>query len=86
MGRHPGFEFPDRFALCRQLDVGVYGVDVFTARMAHERLADFLHDSGFHQPRVKRVPEVMEAERPDSRAAYGGLPCGLNEVDRPALE
>ena len=31
----PRFELPDCFALCRELDMGIRGVNVFTARVAH---------------------------------------------------
>lgn len=46
--------------------------------MTHEGLADFLHDAGFHEPGVERVPKVMETDVADARAADGGLPCGLD--------
>src|SRR4249920_2227062 len=71
LGRHPCFKLPDRFTLCRKLDMGVDGIDVFTARMPHQCLADFLHDARFHEPRVKRVAEVMEPAIANSCAADG---------------
>ena len=52
---HPLFEFPDRFALCRQLDVGVGCVHFAAGGVAHERHADLLQDAGFHQAGVERV-------------------------------
>ena len=73
----PRFELPDRFALRRKLDVGIGRVDVFSTRMAHKRLANIRDDSGFHEPRVERMAEIMEAEIADARTADGGLPCGL---------
>lgn len=79
---HPGFELPDRFALHRQLDVGVNGVHIFAARMTHERLADVLHDARFHEPRIERVAEVMEAVVADARAADRGLPRGFDLLNR----
>jgi hypothetical protein len=30
--------------------------------MTHERFPHFLHDTGFHEPRVERVPKIMESE------------------------
>lgn len=66
--------------------MGIDGVDVFTARMAHERFADFLHDACFHKPRVERVTEVMETVVADARAADGSLPSGLDDADRLTLE
>jgi hypothetical protein len=73
----PRFEFPDRFALHRQLDVGINGVHVFAARMAHQRLADLLHDACFHEPRVERVSEFMEAEMPRERPFDESVPGRL---------
>jgi hypothetical protein len=66
--------------------VGVNGVDVFTAGMAHQRLADFLHDPGFHEPRIERVAEIMKAAVADARAANGSFPSGLDYADGLAFE
>lgn len=77
----PRFELPDRFSLHRKLDVGVDGVGVFTARMAHQCLADFLQYPCLHEPRVERVSKIMEAVVADARAANGGLPGGFHDAD-----
>ena len=61
----PRFEFSDGFALHRQLDVRVGGVDPRTCGVAHERHADFLHDTGFHQAGVERVAEIVETHVTD---------------------
>src|SRR5258708_7318960 len=84
--RHPRFKLPYRFTLCRKLDVGVDGVDVFTARMPHQRLADFLHDASFHEPRVECVTEVMKPAITDASTADGSDPSGLDDADRFTLK
>ena len=66
--------------------MGVNGVDVFTAGMAHQRLADLLHDPCFHEPRIERVAEIMKAAVADARAANGSLPSGLDYADGLAFE
>src|ERR1700722_11978862 len=86
LGRHPCFKLPDRFTLCRKLDVGVDGVDVFSARMPHQCFANFLHDACFHEPRVECVAEVMEPAIPDARTTDSCLPSGLDDADRFALK
>ena len=45
--------------------------------MAHQRLADFLHHSCFHEPCVERVPEIVETEIADARSTNSRLPSGL---------
>ena len=82
----PHFELPDGFALHRKLDVGINGVGVFTARMAHQCLADFLHDSGLHEPRVEGVPKIMETVVADASAADGRPPSGFDNADRLIFE
>ncbi len=54
--------------------------------MAHQRLAHFLHHSGFEKAGIAGVPEVMEARVANTRAADGSLPGGFDPVDRCALE
>src|ERR1700682_5967523 len=83
---HPLFELPNCFALCWKLHVRVNGVDVFTARMAHERFADFLHDSRFHEPRIECVAEVVEAVVTDTGAPNGVPPSSLYFVDGTVAE
>ena len=83
---YPAFELPDRLALYWQLDMGVNGINILAARMAHERLADFLHNSGFHQTYVEGVPKVMEPVIPDACAADGSFPSGLYDPDRMTFE
>lgn len=66
--------------------MGVCGVDVLTDGMAHERLADLLHNSCLHESRVKRVAKVMETAVPDTRPANRGFPRGLDNADVLALK
>ena len=66
--------------------MGVNGVDVFTAGMAHQRLADFLHDPCFHEPRIECVAKIMKAAVADARATSGSLPSGLDYADGLAFE
>ena len=54
--------------------------------MSHKGFADFLHDSGFHQARVKGVAEIVEAEWSNSGAPEGRLPRGLDPMERPVME
>ena len=54
--------------------------------MPHQGLANFLHHPRFHEPRVERVAEVMEAAVADARAADSGLPSGLNDPNGLAVE
>ena len=49
--------------------------------MAHERLADFLHDSCFHEPRVEGVAEVVETDVAEFRVFERGLPRTLHDAD-----
>jgi hypothetical protein len=66
--------------------VGVDRVHVLSARMPHERFADFLHNSRFHESCVKGVPEIMEPVVADARSADGGFPRGLHRADRALVE
>src|SRR6266496_1433970 len=85
-GLHPGFEFPDRFALHRQLDMGVEGIDFLARGVAHEGLPHVLQNSGFHQPGIERVAKIVKAEIPDARPPDGCLPGRLDLLDRTAFE
>src|SRR4029077_4986858 len=49
--------------------------------MAHQRLADFLHNSRFHEPRIERVAEMMKAAIADACAANCSFPSGLDYAD-----
>lgn len=61
----PHFQPLNRLALDRQFHVGVHRVHAVSAGMAHESLADFLHNPGFHQPRVEGMAKIVKAEMAD---------------------
>ncbi len=61
-------------------------VDFLARRVAHQRLADFLQDTGLHQARVKRVAEVVKTQVADASALDGTFPGGLDLHDRTFLE
>src|SRR5258708_23167441 len=65
---YPCLKHPDSFTLCRKLNVGVDRVDFRARRMAHQRHADFLQDTGLHKAGVEGMPKVMEAQ-----VAYTGV-------------
>src|SRR3989442_10595123 len=71
----PSFQHLNGAPLGRQLDVGVDRVDIFTAGMAHEGLADFLHNACFHEASVIGVPQIVEPVSVDTRSANSGEPC-----------
>ena len=52
-----------------------------SARMSHERLADFLNDARFHEPGIKRVPQVMKADVPQLCSLQRFSPCGFDRAD-----
>ena len=79
--RDPFLKFPNGVALHWKLDVGVDGVGLFTAGVAHQRLADFLHHSCLHEPRVECMAKIMEAVVRDARATDGSLPGGFHDAD-----
>lgn len=62
--------------------MGVNGVYVFARGMPHERLPHVGHDAGFHQPGVEGVAKIVEAEGANLCTADGGLPGGLDFVQR----
>jgi hypothetical protein len=82
----PRLQLPDRFALHRQLDVGVRCVNFRACGMAHERHADLLQDAGLHQAGVKRVAKVMEANVADSGVLEPRFPRALHNADRLAVK
>ena len=53
--------------------------------MAHERHANFLHDSGFHQARIEGVAKIVEADVSDSGIFQRRFPGPLNDANGPAL-
>lgn len=59
---------------------------VFAARMPHESLANFLHDSGLHEAGIERVPEIVESVIPDLGPLDSVLPSGFDPVKRSAVE
>jgi hypothetical protein len=83
---NPGFELPDRFALHRQLNVGVKGIDFVAGGVAHERLPYVLHNTRFHKPGIKGVAKVVKAEVAKAGPADGCFPCRLDSADRTTLE
>jgi hypothetical protein len=86
LGLHPGFEFPDSFALHGQLDMGVEGIDFLTRGVAHEGFPHVLHNARFHEPGVEGVAKIVKAEVTDACPADRRLPGGLDLVDGTAFE
>lgn len=82
----PRFEFPDRFALRRKLDVGVGGVNAFAAGMPHEGFADLLHHARFHESCIEGVAEIMEPVVTDPGPADGGLPGAFHGFEGTVFE
>ena len=82
----PRFELPDGFALRRQFDVGVYGVNVFARRMPHEGFPYIGHDAGFHETGVEGVAKIVEAEGTNPGAEDGRLPGGFDSVEGTTLK
>lgn len=54
--------------------------------MTHEGLPHFLHDPGFHEPRVEGVAQIVKSVIADFRSAYSRRPCGFDPVERSAFE
>ena len=79
---HPLLKLSDGFALHGKLDVGVGRVNFRARGMAHERHANFLHDTGFHQPGVKRVAEIVETYVPELGILQCVLPGALHDANR----
>ena len=83
---HPLFEFPDGFALRRQLDVRVGRMNFRAGGVAHQGHADFLQDARLHQPRVERVAEIVETDVADSGILECRVPRALHDADRASAE
>jgi len=66
--------------------MGIEGIDFFARRMTHEGLPHVLHDARFHEPGVKHVAKILETEITDAGSSDRRFPCGLNALDRTALE
>lgn len=82
----PGFELPDGFALHRQLDVGVEGIDFVTRGVAHQGFPDVLQNTRLHEARVEGVAKIVKTEVATARSANGRLPGRFDPVDLKALE
>jgi hypothetical protein len=54
--------------------------------MAHQGLAHFLHDTGFHQPGIEGVAQVVKTAGSDAGPAQGCFPGRLDSMNRPVLE
>ena len=67
----------DGFAFCGKFHVGINRVNLLAAGMAHQALADFHLDAGFHQPGIEGVPQVVKPKPTNARTPYGSLPSGL---------
>ena len=81
----PELEFPDGFTLYRQLDVGISGVHPRSCGVAHERHANFLHDTGLHQAGIKGVAKVVKADVSNRSSSERGLPRAFYDADRSAF-
>jgi hypothetical protein len=54
--------------------------------MPHEGFAYVGHDAGFHEPGVKGVAKIVEAEGTNPGPTDGCLPRGLDPMERTAFE
>jgi len=85
LGFEPEFELADRFALHRELDVGVERIDLLAGGVAHEGLPHVLHHACFHQACVKRVAKILKTEVAKAGTTDGGLPSRFDLADRTTL-
>src|SRR6266404_7668437 len=81
----PFVELPNRFSFRRKLYVGVDGMNVSAAGMAHQRFADFLHHSRLHESAIEAVTQIVEAVIANARANDRGLPGGLDGPNGPVV-
>ena len=56
-----------------------------TGGMSHERHANFLHDTRFHQPGIERVAEVVETYVAYTCIFERGFPRTFDDAKRPVI-
>ena len=83
---HPGFELADRFALGRQFDVGVNGVNFGCGRVAHQSHPHFLEDASLHEAGVEGVAEIVKADVADTGVSQRSLPSSFYDADGLAVK